>query len=65
MTIEDYELLKLFYKRLTAADFTRRAENETEARHMMYAMGSLMEELKTGRATIDPAERIERSKENL
>ncbi len=56
MTAQDYELLKLFYKRLTAEDFSRRAQDEAEAQGMMYAMGSLMEELKKGRATIEKGE---------
>lgn len=57
MTADNYELLKLFYTRLTAEDFIKRAEDNSEARGMMYAMGELMEELKhTGRAIIERGE---------
>lgn len=44
MKAEDYELVKKFFDRLTAADFQRRAEDKQQAQNMMYAFAELLEE---------------------
>jgi len=41
----DYELVKLFFNRLTADDFQRRAESKQQAQQMMYSFAELIEEL--------------------
>ena len=48
MKAEDYELVKKFFDRLTAADFQRRAESKEQAQQMMFAFNELLEEAQRG-----------------
>ena len=47
MKAEDYNLVKLFFDRLTAADFQRRAESKEQAQQMMFAFNELIQEART------------------